>query len=409
MTKEGIMGIAEERINVQISTRELERRWNAVRASMKEEGIDVLVMQNRDQFLGGYVKWFTDVPAFNGYPTTVIFPREDEMTVINIGPRMDPESALTDLSTKDWALRGIKNRFTAPYFPSLHYSKTYDAELIVDLLKPMKDCTIGLIALGHIPAAMYNYLTTNLPGATFTDATDMVDNIKAIKSEEEIGFIKKTAALQDAAMEKAFQAIKPGMRDFEVFALTQYTVQTLGSEQQLIMTGSAPMGTPCPMLKRHFMNREIREGDQLTLMIEVNGPSGLYTELGRTCVLGKASDELLEACEMAKEAQQVSLDLLKPGADPKDLLAANNEFLKNKGFPEEKRLYAHGQGYDLVERPAIRDDEPMMIEANMNITLHPIVANERAFAWVCDNYLVTDDGHSDCLHKTPKKIFEIDV
>ena len=129
------MGTAEERISIQISTQELERRWNAVRAAMKEKGIDYLIMQNREQFLGGYVKWFTDIPAFNGYPTTVVFPRDDEMTLINIGPKMNPSGFLTDLSTKDWALRGVKNRFTAPYFPSLHYSKTYDGELIVDLLK----------------------------------------------------------------------------------------------------------------------------------------------------------------------------------------------------------------------------------------------------------------------------------
>jgi Xaa-Pro aminopeptidase len=401
------MGIAEERISVQISTKELERRWRAVRAAMEDQGIDFLIMQNRDQFLGGYVKWFTDVPAFNGYPTTVLFPREDDMTVINIGPRMDPESLLTDLSTKDWALRGVKNRFTAPYFPVLHYSKTYDAELIVELLRPMKDCTIGWIALGHIPAPFYEFIQSNLTAATFTDATDLVDNIKAIKSEEEIDLIKKAAALQDKAMEMAFKEIKPGKRDSEMMAFTQYTVQRMGSEQQLIMAGSAPMGTPCPMLKRHFMNREIREGDQFTLMIEVNGPGGMYTELGRTCVLGKASDELLEACETAKEAQQMTIDLLKPGADPKDLLAANNDFLRSKGFPEEKRLYAHGQGYDLVERPAIRDDEPMKLQANMNITIHPITASQTAFAWICDNYLVTETGASECLHRTPKIVFEL--
>lgn len=185
------MGIAEERISIQISTAELERRWKAVREAMKEKGIDFLIMQNRDQFLGGYVKWFTDIPAFNGYPTTVLFPREEEMTMINIGPRMDPQSVLTDLSTKDWALRGVKNRFTAPYFPSLHYSKTYDAELIVDLLKSYKDITIGFVALGHIPAAFYNHITSNLSGVKFTDGTDLVDDIKAVKSDEEIQLIKK--------------------------------------------------------------------------------------------------------------------------------------------------------------------------------------------------------------------------
>jgi len=401
------MDTAKVRIPIQISTQELERRWTAVRSDMKDAGVDVLIMQNTNQFLGGYVKWFTDVPAFNGYPTTVVFPIDDEMTVINIGPRMDPQSLLTDLSTKDWALRGVKNRFTAPYFPSLHYSKSYDAELVANLLSPLKDCTIGLVGLGHIPAAFNDYLKAHLTTASFTDATDLVDNIKAVKSDEEIELIKRTAAIQDTAFETALQAIEPGKRDFEIMALVQYTVQKLGSEQQLIMAGSAPMGTPCPMLKRHFMNRKIEKGDQFTLMIEVNGPGGLYTELGRTCVLGKASEELLECCEIAKEAQQATLNLMKPGADPKELLVANNEFLRSKGLPEERRLYAHGQGYDLVERPAIRDDESMKLKKNMNITVHPIVATKTVFAWVCDNYLVSEDGVSACLHKTPKKIFEV--
>ncbi len=401
------MDTAKERIPIQISTQELERRWTAVRSAMKDAGIDVLIMQNTNQFLGGYVKWFTDVPAFNGYPTTVVFPADDEMTVINIGPRMDPQSLLTDLSTKDWALRGVKNRFTAPYFPSLHYSKSYDAELVANLLSPLKDCTIGFVGLGHIPAPFHDYLKAHLNTASFTDATDLVDNIKAVKSDEEIELIKRTAAIQDTAFEAALQAIEPGKRDFEIMALVQYTVQKLGSEQQLIMAGSAPMGTPCPMLKRHFMNRKIEKGDQFTLMIEVNGPGGLYTEMGRTCVLGKASEELLEYCEIAKEAQQVTLNLMKPGADPKALFVANNEFLRSKGLPEERRLYAHGQGYDLVERPAIRDDESMRLKKNMNITVHPIVATKTVFAWVCDNYLIGEDGVSACLHKTPKKIFEV--
>jgi len=115
----------------------------------------------------------------------------------------------------------------------------------------------------------------------------------------------------------------------------------------------------------------------------------------------------VEAFETAKQAQQLTLELIKPGADPRDLVAANNEFLRSRGLPEEKRLYAHGQGYDLVERPAFREDETMKLMANMNITVHPIVASRRVFAWVCDNYLVTDTGVSECLHKTPKKIFEL--
>src|ERR1035437_4702742 len=68
-----------ERVNTPISTKELERRWTAVRAAMTERKIDVLLMQNNNDFMGGYVKYFTDVPATNGYPVTVVFPADERM------------------------------------------------------------------------------------------------------------------------------------------------------------------------------------------------------------------------------------------------------------------------------------------------------------------------------------------
>jgi Xaa-Pro aminopeptidase len=199
------------------------------------------------------------------------------------------------------------------------------------------------------------------------------------------------------------------MRDSEVGAHIQHVVQDLGSEQQLIMVGSAPMGRPCPQLRKHFTHRQIKAGDQLTIMIEVNGPGGMYAEIGRSCVLGKASQELLDAHAFALMAQQVTLNLLKPGANPKDLIAANNAFLRKHGWPEETRLFAHGQGYDLVERPAIREDETMVLAEDMNITVHPIIASKTVFSWACDNYFITENGPSECLHRTPQKIFELPV
>src|SRR5262249_56781968 len=76
---------AADRVETPISTQELKRRWAAVRKEMAARGIDALVMQNSSDWLGGYVKWFTDVPAHNDYPRNVIFHRDDLMTVIEMG------------------------------------------------------------------------------------------------------------------------------------------------------------------------------------------------------------------------------------------------------------------------------------------------------------------------------------
>ncbi len=74
-----------ERLQTPISTAELQRRWAAVRAVMEREKIDVLLMQNNNDHMGGYVKYFTDLPATNGYPLTVVFPRDDLMTLVSQG------------------------------------------------------------------------------------------------------------------------------------------------------------------------------------------------------------------------------------------------------------------------------------------------------------------------------------
>jgi Xaa-Pro aminopeptidase len=392
----------KEALTFAISDAELERRWNAVRTRMKEERIDAVVMQDTNEWLGGYVKWFTDVSARNGYPMTVVFPVDDLMTTIMSGGR--PPG---DMGPPAWTLRGVKNRLTAPYFPSIHYSNTYDAELVVEALTSRKKGRIGIIGKGRISIAFYEYLVKNMPDATFVDATDLVDNIKAVKSVEEIELIRKTCALQDEVMAYAKTIIRPGRKVFEIVGDVVHKAIMLGSEEQLVLAGSSPFGRPGPYQKRQYQNRTVRENEPFSLLIEVNGPGGMYAEAGRAFFTGPVPAELSDAWELCKEAQKVTLNLFKPGADPKTIWDANNEFLARHKKIAETRLYAHGQGYDLVERPAIRDDEPMKLAANMNIVVHPSIATDRVWVSVCDNYLVTESGASPCLHKTPQEIFSV--
>jgi Xaa-Pro aminopeptidase len=97
---------------------------------------------------------------------------------------------------------------------------------------------------------------------------------------------------------------------------------------------------------------------------------------------------------------------MKPGAVPAELFDANNRLLKAKGYMAEGRLFAHGQGYDLVERPGIRPEEKMTLKAGMVLAIHPITLNKRAYAFCCDNFLITEKG-AELMHKTPRKVFVI--
>jgi Xaa-Pro aminopeptidase len=394
-----------ERLQTPISTAELERRWAAVRVAMERDKIDVLLMQNNNDHMGGYVKYFTDLPATNGYPQTVVFPRDDLMTLVSQGPF---GGAQNPGANGDGVRRGVKQWLTTPSFASCYYTATYDAELAAKALSPYAGGTIGLLGTTQMSFATVDYLQKGrLSNARFVDASDLVDQIKVIKSAEEKDLIRRAAAMQDGAMRAAFDAVKPGMRDRDIAAIAQCYSQRNGSENGIYLCASMPPDQPAQFSQRHYQNRVIREGDAIALLVEDSGPGGMYTELGRTCVVGKASQEIKDEFAFALEARRFNLGLLKPGAASKDIFAAYNDFMRKNGRPEERRLHCHGQGYDLVERPLIRNDETMPIAKGMNIVVHPTYIRGHVLSWVCDNYLIEANGPSERLHRFPEVITEL--
>ena len=392
-----------ERLNTPISTAELERRWQAVRAAMREAKIDVLLMQNNNDYMGGYVKYFTDTPATNGYPNTVVFPLDDEMTVVCQGPFGGGE--MPAASESNW--RGVKQVLTTPSYASAHYTKDYDPELAAKALKPFAAGTIGYVGTYQMSFALLDYMKRAFPKATFVDASELVDKIKVIKSPEEMELVKRAAAMQDGAMRAAFAAVKPGMRDVEVAAVAQHYSLCHGSENGIYLCASMPLGQPSKFGNRHVQNRVIQQGDQIALLVEDNGPGGMYTELGRSCVVGKVPQAMKDEFDFCKSARKFTLDLLKPGTPCKDIWDAFNDFMRKNGRPPEARLYCHGQGYDLVERPLVRSDEPWIIAKDMNIVVHPTYIHGGFLNWLCDNYLIGGNGPGDRLHQFPEEIVEV--
>ena len=227
------MAYQVERINTPVSTGELERRWAAVRAAMQERKIDALLMQNNNDHMGGYVKYFTDLPATFGYPVTVVFPRDERMSVISQGAI----GAVAELPPEgDGLRRGVKASMTTSSFASAPYSLVYDAELAERALAPYTSGTVGLVGLGTLPVSLVDHLKRGkLSKARWVDASDLVDAIKVIKSDEELALVRRTAAVQDAAMEAAFAAIRPGMRESEVAAVAEHAVHSGGGEQGIYL------------------------------------------------------------------------------------------------------------------------------------------------------------------------------
>jgi Xaa-Pro aminopeptidase len=397
------MTLNNPRVLNAVSTDELQRRWTEIRARMSDLRIDALVVQNSSDWVGGYIRWFSNQPATNGYSSSLVFPLEGAMSFIEQGPfggeRISSEAEIRST--------GIARHLTTPSYPSVGYTGHYDADLAVGELRRFGAGRVGLVA----PAAMYHTfaqrLSTTLTGVDIVDATDVVDRIKAIKSAEERALMRQVAEMQDEVMAKVRDFIRPGLKDFEIAAYAQYVGQQLGSEQGIFLCSSAPWGQAASFRPRSMQGRTLEKGDVYSLLVENNGAGGYYTELSRIFVLGAAPQELLDAHATVLEAQRYALSLLKPGTSCKEIFARHNRYLTEHQLSEERRLSIHGMGYDMVERPLVRGDEEMDIEEHMAIVCHPGILNARMFVHNTEVYLIEAGGASESLHRTPRTVFEL--
>jgi Xaa-Pro aminopeptidase len=395
-----------ERVCNPVSDAELQRRWSATRTKMREQGIDALLVSGAQDWMNGNIRWFTGLPANNGYPRSAIFPVEGLMTVCEQGPF----NVEMKVQGNDTATRGVGKKLYTPSYPGgIQYTGRYDGELLAKEIVRAGYRTVGMVCPGGMYSGIVDTVREGAKGVKFVDASDLVDDIKSVKSAEELQMVRAAAAMQDEVMRKVAEHVKPGMKDFEVAAYAQYIGQLNGSEQGIFLCSSAPPGKPARFLPRAQQARTMNKGDTFTLLVENNGAGGMFAELSRTFVLGKASQELQDALGQILEAQQNTLKLMKPGASCKDILEAHNAWMRGRGLPEEKRLYSHGQGYDMVERPLVRFDEPMKIMENMNMVVHPGMMTERLFMTNTDNYIIGREGPGECIHRTPKKIIEVAV
>ena len=393
-----------ERVAAPISSAELERRWSAVRAAMADQKIDALLMQANNDFMGGNVKYFTDLPATNGYPFTVIFPRSGPIITVGQGPLQGDVSVPAE---GDGVRRGIGRVLSSPSFAPATYTSEYDAALAAKALLPYAQGCIGLVGPAALPYPFLDYLKRGvLAKARIVDASDLVDEIRAIKSAEEIAGMRKACEMQDAMMQAVFKAARPGIRDMELVGIAKQFASGWGSEQGWYMAASGPVGTAAVMGPPHLQNRTLRDGDQFTILLENNGPGGFYTELGRTCVLGKASQEMHDEFGFVLEARKFALGMLKDGASCKAIWEDFNAFMRRHGRPEEMRLFSHSQGYDMVERPLVRFDETMPIRNNMVLAVHPTYVTARTYSWACDNFLIEAAGCKR-MHAFAEKITEL--
>ena len=337
------------------SLAERDRRWKAVRENAAKAGFDCIL-----------------VPLGNGVDGRY-------MTQLRCSAMALPTDGRAPIVIAD--RRSHNEWVPEPWQTGREWAEPM-GEALLDL--GMERARIGVVGLkggsvthcnsidGVVNHTALAHVMSKLPNAAFDDATDVVGFVRYVKSEEEIGFIRRSAAVAAAGLDELIRLARPGIDAGVLYADVIARLLELRSEYFPVVFTIDSIGTPRP--KRYTNPPFGKRLEKYALITsEVNAILGAQlTQVCQPILLGDIPSEWKPVIELQKEVYEAGLELLKPGT----MLGTLCDFVN--GFGEKRKMKTliqmHGCGYG--------DDGPLLSPRFHGDYLRDLrIEEDNAFVW----------------------------
>jgi Xaa-Pro aminopeptidase len=243
-------------------------------------------------------------------------------------------------------------------------------------------------------------------GVTVVDGQALMQDVRKLKTEDEIVLLNTACAMVDAAYEELFRAMKPGMRENECVALVNRVLYELGSEH--VEGVNAISGERCSPHPHVFTDRMLRPGDPAYFDI-LHAYNGYRTCYYRTFAVGSASRAQVDAYKRCRDVLDRAIAMIRPGVSTAEVVAEFPE-AREFGFPDEEAAFAlqygHGVGLSIWEKPIfsrlVSFDHPEVVEQGMVFALETFWPADDGWsaARIEEQLVVTADG-SEVITRFP--------
>jgi len=331
------------------SLAERDRRWKAVRELMTRDGVDVIIAPPNN---GNSTDWQADARYLSqcggGADTSigVVFPLADEPTVVATS------AVRWGARVQDW-VRDVRD-------VNRHYGREMGnrlRELHADGKR------IGICGLsggsrtpeGTILHGTFEAIRQAVPSSELVNATDLLQEVRQVKSQEEIDCLQDSVDLIEHGYEAEIEwAAKPGVRDYEVWAATMYAMFSRGSELSVHFNWIAS-NPPHRTLTRP-QRKVLADGDIITNEVEAS-IIGYRAQQTRPVAVRTCDQIYVDMLKLHGEVYRPLLEFLKPGVTLAEALGKAEE-LGEQYAPAtgplagaNVRFVCHGRG--------LGDDQPL--------------------------------------------------
>ena len=389
---------------IPFSIREYESRCRAVRSEMEREDIDLLFLSSPESmfYLSGYqAEWYqascppiwapvSGIAIHRDRADFVLFDTEEELlmtryTTVSKDTRIIPDEG----DMIDWITR----------------------QLEADELLPG---TVGLEMSSYRPYRTVSerfQAALERAGCRVVDGTDLVRRVRRIKSQNELGYIRRAAEIGDIGMRAAAESIKAGVSELEVYGEIVRSMASAGGENPAI-TLPVISGLKSACVHALASRKKIEKGEIVN--VDICGVFNRYhSNLARTFSVGEPDPEIERIVRLSAGSFGLLRDILRPNIPVAEVNERIMQYYEDRGILDD-RLWSGG--YELgiafppdwvgsfVYDPSIDPSGQKFAPGNVVNYESNFYLPKKAGASLLINTLVFDRAGAEILGKTQNEI-----
>lgn len=375
----------------QLSIQERDRRYKIVRGEMAKRGIDCLLLPantGRWEQLQADSRYLSSIGGFATEVFTV-FPLEGEVTAYIFNRAAWWQQA------QNWVkdVRDGRNRWGENAIERLTELGLHKGTIGIAGLAGLFRAPEGIIPYSSVKAIQEAF-----PHAKLVNTTEMMQEVRAIKSPEEVSFLERSAEIIEKTIETMVQTVAPGVSEKELYGAMVQTMLANGGELPTLFFLSAG----ADIFNSSFVpiDYRLQNGDRLINEIEAKY-GGYAAQAVSPMVLGAPSEAYQEMIDLSLACFNAILHAMKPGVTFGWLFDIYRDMVdcqgKGKYLWSHPMMHARGLGDD---GPALLGDKDLerfskiKLQAGMTFILKPQVraAQGKGRASIGDTVVVAEGG-----------------
>jgi len=221
----------------------------------------------------------------------------------------------------------------------------------------------------------------------------IVEQLRLIKTTDELAVLKKAAEIADAAFVHIQNYIKPGVKEIDISNELEFFMRKQGatsSSFDIIVASGYRSALPHGVASA----KEIQNGELVTLDYGALY-EGYCSDITRTVAVGEIDNELKTIYETVLEAQLLGVSGIKPGMSGKEADALTRNYITEQGYGENfGHSTGHGIGLEVHEGPSLSHRTDTTLSPGMVVTVEPgIYVPDVGGCRIEDDLLITDSGN----------------